>query len=71
MQFMPLAFAGMPGGIEWVVIGLVALLLFGKRLPSVARSVGQALTEFKSGLSGDYKIDGTPKTDADSSRKQS
>ncbi len=47
---MPLAFMSMPGGLEWLVIGLVALLLFGKRLPGVARSLGQTLTEFRSGL---------------------
>lgn len=52
MQSLPLAFASMPGGLEWVVIGLVALLLFGKRLPGIARSLGQAMTEFKSGLAG-------------------
>ena len=28
----------------------VVLLLFGNRLPSVARSLGQSLTEFKKGL---------------------
>ncbi len=52
MHALPIAFASMPGGLEWIVIGLVALLLFGKRLPGVARSVGQAMSEFKSGLSG-------------------
>lgn len=51
-QTLPLAFFSMPGGIEWIIIGLVALLLFGKRLPGVARALGQALHEFKSGLSG-------------------
>ncbi len=51
-DFLPLAFFSMPGGMEWVVIGLVALLIFGKRLPGVARSLGQALHEFKSGFSG-------------------
>lgn len=49
---LPLAFISMPGGIEWVIIGLVALLLFGKRLPGVAKSLGQALHEFKAGLGG-------------------
>lgn len=49
---LPLAFFSMPGGLEWVVIGLVALLVFGKRLPGVARSLGQALHEFKNGFSG-------------------
>jgi len=43
---------GLPGGIEWVAIGLVGLLIFGKRLPSVARSVGSSIIEFKKGLSG-------------------
>ena len=51
-QVLPLAFISMPGGIEWVIIGLVALLLFGRRLPGVARSLGEALNEFKSGLAG-------------------
>ncbi|MFZ0033354.1 MAG: twin-arginine translocase TatA/TatE family subunit [Sedimentisphaerales bacterium] len=43
--------AWMPGGWEWVVILIVALLLFGKRLPEVARGLGKSLTEFKKGLS--------------------
>ncbi len=41
---------GMPGGWEWIAIGLVMLLLFGSRLPSVARSIGDALREFKKGV---------------------
>lgn len=49
---IPLAFFSMPGGYEWLIIGLIALLLFGKRLPGVAKSLGQAMHEFKSGLAG-------------------
>ncbi len=41
---------GMPGGWEWVMIALVMLLLFGSRLPSVARSIGEAMREFKKGV---------------------
>ncbi len=42
-----------PLGIpEMIVIGLIALLLFGKRLPEVARSMGQGLMEFNKGLRG-------------------
>jgi sec-independent protein translocase protein TatA len=37
---------------NWLVIGLVALLLFGKRLPEVGRSLGKGIIEFKKGLAG-------------------
>ena len=57
---------GLPGGLEWIVIGLVALLLFGKRLPGVARSLGQALHEFKAGLAGKAESDGTPENKPES-----
>ncbi|MDI6761137.1 MAG: twin-arginine translocase TatA/TatE family subunit [Candidatus Brocadiaceae bacterium] len=43
---------GMPGGWEWLVILIVALLIFGKRLPEVMRSVGKGIVEFKKGLKG-------------------
>ena len=45
-----LAFFG-PGGTEWIIILIVALLLFGKRLPEVMRSMGQGIRQFKRGLS--------------------
>jgi sec-independent protein translocase protein TatA len=36
---------------EMMFLGIIAVLLFGKRLPDVGRSLGKALAEFKKGLS--------------------
>lgn len=41
-----------PGPTEMIVVGVIAVLLFGSRLPSVARSMGKSLTEFKKGMQG-------------------
>ena len=40
---------GMPGGAEWLVLAIIGLLLFGKRLPEVGRSLGKGAFEFKKG----------------------
>ena len=40
------------GGMEMVVLFVIALLLFGKRLPEVARGLGKGMMEFKKGLAG-------------------
>ena len=42
-----------PGAAELGIIAFIALLLFGSRLPSVARSLGKGITEFKKGLKDD------------------
>ena len=43
---------GMPGGVEWIIILVIALLIFGKRLPEVMRSMGKGIVEFKKGVKG-------------------
>ena len=46
---MLFAFFGV-GTSEMVIIGAVSVMLFGGRLPKVARSVGQSIVEFKRGF---------------------
>lgn len=43
---------GMPQMGEWIMIAAIGLLLFGKRLPEVGRSLGKGIVEFKKGLKG-------------------
>ncbi len=49
---MDVFLAWTPGPLEIVLIAMAALLLFGKRLPELAKSLGKGVTEFKKGLSG-------------------
>ena len=45
---IPLFAFGMPGFQEWILILLIVLVLFGaKRLPELARGLGQSMNEFR------------------------
>ncbi len=48
-----LAFVGMGvGPMELLIVMTIMLLLFGHRLPSVMRSLGRGVVEFKKGIQG-------------------
>ncbi len=38
------------GAPELVILGIIMLLLFGRRLPEVGKSLGQGIVQFKKGL---------------------
>ena len=42
----------MPGPLELSIVAVIVLLLFGNRLPSVMRSMGRGIVEFKKGVQG-------------------
>lgn len=48
MMIPPLAIWESP--MAWLLILLVALLIFGHKLPTVARSLGSSVSEFKKGV---------------------
>jgi len=50
-------------GWEGIVVIVIAVALFGSRLPKIARNLGQAQQEFKKGQSAGSANDETPKND--------
>ena len=54
--------AGLPGGMEWVILLVVALLLFGgTRLAGMGKGAGRAIREFKEEIKPPTGIE-APKT---------
>ncbi len=42
--------AWVPGWVELVIVLAIIMVLFGSRLPSTMRSLGQSLVQFKKGM---------------------
>ena len=69
-----LAIFGMPGGMEIVVLVIIGLLIFGRRLPEVGRNLGKSIVEFKKGVKGigddiDKEAEGKDKKENGESKK--
>jgi len=55
---------GMPGGMEWVLIALVVLLLFGgKKIPELAKGLGSGIKNFKKAVKEDDEVVSADKAD--------
>ena len=66
-------YAAMPGGWEMVVIAIVILLLFGaKKLPELAKGLGQGIREFKGAVDGvkDEINDAKDKVESDENNEE-
>ncbi|EPG76124.1 twin arginine-targeting protein translocase, TatA/E family [Leptospira fainei serovar Hurstbridge str. BUT 6] len=74
-MYLPLAFIGNLGWPEILIILFLALLLFGgKRLPSLAKDLGDGIRQFRKSISGDTeseapKIQEPPTKTAQSTKK--
>ena len=62
--------AGMIRGNEWIIVVIVALVLFGgSQIPKLAKSLGQAQTEFKRGLAEGKQDDEVAEIESDEAKK--
>ena len=50
LESVPALALGFAGGWEILVVGGIALLLFGNRLPGAAKSLGMSFSAFKKGI---------------------
>ena len=56
---------GMPGGMEWILIAFVGLLLFGgKKIPELAKGLGRGIKNFKKAVKDDDEVSDEKKTDS-------
>ena len=48
----------LPGGMEWVIVLVIVLLLFGPgRIGKIAGELGKSIKAFRDGLNGDQQED--------------
>ncbi|HSA99350.1 MAG TPA: twin-arginine translocase TatA/TatE family subunit [Anaerolineales bacterium] len=55
----------LPGGMEWVIVLLIVLLLFGPgRIGRIAGELGKSIKAFRDGITGDKKDEEQPPADS-------
>jgi sec-independent protein translocase protein TatA len=51
---------GLGSPVHWMILIIIGILFFGKRLPEMGRSLGKGIVEFKKGLKGlEDEMEGT------------
>jgi sec-independent protein translocase protein TatA len=59
---------GFPQGFEWIIVLIVALIVFGpKNLPKIGRAIGQSLRGFKEEMKG---INETAEEESEKEKKE-
>lgn len=62
----------MPGGMEWLLIAFVVLLLFGgKKIPELAKGLGSGIKNFKKAIKDDEEGELAESKKADEIEKKS
>ena len=57
---------GMPGPLEWVLIGLAVVMFFGAtKLPKLGQGLGEGIRNFKKGLKGELTSEDEESEDPD------
>ena len=65
-----LGFSFVPGWQELILILAIGLLLFGRRLPEIGRSIGKTIVEFKRGINDiENEVDTASKRDPEAERQ--
>ena len=60
-----------PGPWQMIILFVIILLLFGNRIPQVAKSLGKGITEFKKGVKSGEEDDCDDEDEDDLPRKKS
>jgi len=59
-----------PGPVELIIILVIVILIFGRRLPEIAKNVGKSLFEFKKGMKESSKGSEETKQDNEEQKEQ-